>query len=94
METKSTLGTEASIAENLAKLSPEDRAFAQRQQFCAVQEGIKLGAMGAPVKITVNGQPVFMCCEACIARAQSDPERTLANAQKTANTESASSRSK
>jgi uncharacterized protein (TIGR03000 family) len=82
MQAKATLGEEASIAENLAKLSPIDRALAQKQQFCAVQQGIRLGAMGTPVKIMVKGQPLFLCCESCIARAQSDPERTLANAQK------------
>jgi uncharacterized protein (TIGR03000 family) len=82
MEAKASLGQETSIAENLAKLSPEDRTLAEKQQFCAVQNGIKLGAMGAPVKIIVKGQPVFLCCESCKARAQSDPERTLVNANK------------
>jgi uncharacterized protein (TIGR03000 family) len=82
MDAKAALGTESSIAANLANLSPDDRALAQKQGFCAVQEGIKLGAMGTPVKIVLNGQTVFLCCDSCIARAKADPERTIANANK------------
>jgi uncharacterized protein (TIGR03000 family) len=84
MEAKATLGQKSSIDENLAKLSPDDRKLAEKQEFCAVQNGIKLGAMGTPVKITVKDQPVFLCCESCRARAEKDPEGTLANATRKA----------
>jgi uncharacterized protein (TIGR03000 family) len=73
---------ENGVAANLAKLEPEDRKAAEAQRFCAVQEGIRLGAMGVPVKITVKGQPVFLCCEGCVKKAQSSLERTLEQVKK------------
>jgi hypothetical protein len=33
--------------------------------------------MGAPVKLTVQGQTVFVCCEGCTKRALDDPKKTL-----------------
>jgi hypothetical protein len=38
--------------------------------------------MGVPVKVTVKGQLVFLCCEGCVKRALADPDRTLAEVQK------------
>jgi uncharacterized protein (TIGR03000 family) len=66
------------ISASLAKLTPEDRKLAESQKFCAVQNGVALGAMGAPAKIDINGQPVFLCCPACADRAQLDAAKTLA----------------
>jgi uncharacterized protein (TIGR03000 family) len=71
-------GAKETVEANLAKLSPEDRKLAEAQKYCAVQKGIRLGAMGVPVKTTIDGTPVFLCCESCLARAQSDAARTLA----------------
>jgi multidrug efflux pump subunit AcrA (membrane-fusion protein) len=48
----------------LAKLSAKDRELAEEQGFCPESEK-PLGAMGVPVKITVNAQPVFLCCPSC-----------------------------
>jgi uncharacterized protein (TIGR03000 family) len=62
---------------NLARLSNEDRKLALGQKFCAVQEGIRLGSMGTPVKLTLKGQPVFLCCGACAKTAESNPDKTL-----------------
>jgi uncharacterized protein (TIGR03000 family) len=70
------------VAANLAKLDPEDRKAAEAQRFCAVQEGIRLGSMGVPVKVTVKGQPVFLCCEGCEERAKADPDKTLDTVKK------------
>jgi multidrug efflux pump subunit AcrA (membrane-fusion protein) len=61
----------------LAKLAPEDRREAEAQGFCP-QSGQPLGAMGVPVKITLKGQTVFLCCEGCLDDAQADADRTLA----------------
>jgi hypothetical protein len=58
-------------------LSDEDRALAEAQGYCAVA-GQPLGAMGMPVKLTLNDQPVFLCCKGCEADAKADPEKTLA----------------
>ena len=66
------------IEANLAKLSPEDRKLANAQRFCAVQNGVRLGATGVPVKIMLNNQPVMLCCESCHARAEKDSAKTLA----------------
>jgi uncharacterized protein (TIGR03000 family) len=69
------------VAASLSKLNPEDRQLAGVQEFCAVQNGVRLGAMGTPVKIIVKGQPVLLCCASCRQRAESSPERTLAKVQ-------------
>ena len=71
-------GAKEKVESNLAKLSPEDRKLAEAQKYCAVQKGVRLGAMGVPFKTMIDGAPVFLCCESCLARAQSDPARTLA----------------
>ncbi len=52
------------ISANLAKLSPEDRALAEKQKVCPVSDE-PLGAMGVPIKVNVDGKDVFICCEAC-----------------------------
>ena len=65
------------VAANLKKLSPDDRKAAEQQRFCAMQDGIRLGAMGAPVKVSLKDQPVFLCCEACLKKAQASPDKTL-----------------
>ena len=70
---------EAKIQANLSKLSPADRKAAEEQKFCAVQTKNRLGAMGAPVKITIKGQPVFLCCDDCVAEAKANPDKTLAS---------------
>jgi Cu(I)/Ag(I) efflux system membrane fusion protein len=50
--------------EALAKLSPEDRALAEKQKVCPVS-GKALGAMGTPYKVTVQGRDVLLCCSGC-----------------------------
>ena len=66
------------VMEALASLSEEDRALAKSQKFCAVMTDSPLGSMGKPIKIDINGQPVFLCCKGCKTRAMNDPEATLA----------------
>jgi uncharacterized protein (TIGR03000 family) len=78
----STLGDDATIEKNLAKLSPEDRKLAEAQKFCAVQEQNRLGAMGEPIKVAIKDQPVFLCCDACLTRAKSNPDKTLEQVKK------------
>lgn len=72
----------AKVTANLDQLRPEDHKLAARQRLCAVQDDKQLGSMGVPVKVTVNGQPVFLCCEGCVKNALSHPERTLERARK------------
>ena len=48
----------------LKELSAEDRAAAEKQRICPVT-GALLGSMGAPYKVKVKNQTVFLCCEGC-----------------------------
>ncbi len=61
----------------LAKLSPEDAAAAERQHVCPVS-GEMLGTMGAPLKVAVNGQQVWICCDACKKALLENPDEHLA----------------
>jgi hypothetical protein len=72
---------EAALADNLAKLSPEDRKLAEAQRFCAVQDEDRLGSMGTPLKLMIKGQPVFLCCKGCRKQALADPDATLAKVE-------------
>jgi hypothetical protein len=80
-DTKATLAAVKKlkkVAAALAKLSPEDRKLAEAQRFCAVEEENLLGSMGKPVKLVIEGQPVFLCCAGCQDTAKADPKKTLA----------------
>jgi hypothetical protein len=66
------------IAAVRAKLSPEDRALVEAQEWCAVSTDERLGAMGPPLKLDIQGQPVFVCCKGCKRKAEADPDKTLA----------------
>ncbi len=70
---------EATIRANLAKLPDKDRKLAEAQKWCAVDTDDRLGGMGMPVKIQIQGQPVFLCCKHCIDQAQKNPDKTLAS---------------
>ncbi|MDC0936458.1 hypothetical protein OAS39_09230, partial [Pirellulales bacterium] len=61
----------------LAKLSPADAASAEKQHICPVS-GKMLGAMGSPIKVDVDGQQVWICCEGCRKRLLENPEEYLA----------------
>lgn len=65
----------------LAKLSPEDAASAEKQHFCPVS-GEMLGTMGAPKKIDVNGQHVWICCDGCKDKLLANPDEYLAKLQR------------
>ncbi|QDU39031.1 hypothetical protein Mal4_33640 [Maioricimonas rarisocia] len=69
---------DSAVVVALAKLSDEDRALAESQKICPVGEGA-LGSMGTPVKVDVNGKPVFICCEHCREPLLEDPDKYLAN---------------
>jgi membrane fusion protein, copper/silver efflux system len=63
---------DAKVAAALARLSPEDRKLAEAQVWCPVQKD-RLGVMGVPVKLTIDGKPLFVCCETCRPEAEADP---------------------
>jgi hypothetical protein len=61
-----------------AKLSPEDKALVEAQEWCVISTEERLGSMGAPIKLDIKGQPVFVCCAGCQKKAKADPDATLA----------------
>jgi Cu(I)/Ag(I) efflux system membrane fusion protein len=69
---------EAKARSALAKLSPKDREMAQAQGFCPVLSDNRLGSMGTPVKLTMEGQTVFVCCSGCEKQAFANAKDTLA----------------
>jgi hypothetical protein len=71
---------ESGIKAALAKLSAEDQRLASNQRLCAIL-GSKLGSMGTPVKVVIEGEPVFLCCKGCKEEALAHPEKTLARAR-------------
>jgi Cu(I)/Ag(I) efflux system membrane fusion protein len=66
---------EADIRESLAQLSVTDRKLAEAQRWCPIESKNRLGSMGKPVKVSVKGQPVFLCCEGCRKRALGAPRQ-------------------
>jgi Cu(I)/Ag(I) efflux system membrane fusion protein len=69
---------ESKVQAALAKLSAADRRLAQEQKYCPVLPDSRLGTMGVPVKVLLKGQPVFLCCRACRAKALANPDEMLA----------------
>jgi len=73
---------DAKIAAAIAKLSEADRKLAEQQRFCAVLgESSRLGSMGVPVKVMIDGQPAFVCCAGCREDALKDPKATLSKVE-------------
>ena len=71
-ETEGAEETEEAVAE----LTAEEVALVEEQIFCPV--GGKLGSMGTPVKVMVEGKPVFICCEGCRGPLLDNPEKYMA----------------
>lgn len=61
----------------LQKLSPEDRATAEKQHICPVT-GKMLGTMGPPQKVDVRGRQVWICCPGCRDELLNNAEKYLA----------------
>ena len=81
-KTPNAAGIDPEIAEALAGLNKEDRSLVDSQKYCAIMTDSLLGSMGAPLKVEVNGKPVFLCCKGCRAKALRDAEATLATVAK------------
>jgi hypothetical protein len=81
-----TGGSEESAMEKmnaaLVKLSPEDAASAKSQHLCPVSDEM-LGAMGAPLKVEVEGREVWICCEGCRDALTENPGKYLAKLNET-----------
>jgi hypothetical protein len=73
---------DADIRAERAKLGPEDQRLVAAQEFCAISTDARLGSMGPPVKVSVKGRPVFLCCKGCQKKALANPDKTLATVEK------------
>ncbi len=69
------------VASELAKLSAEDAHSAEAQHQCPVS-GELLGSMGPPIKVDVEGQPVWICCDGCKDRLLASPSEFLSELKK------------
>lgn len=76
--TKAETSADDDVKAERAKLSPEDRSLVEAQEWCVISNDERLGSMGAPVKLMIKGQPVFLCCKGCQKKAEADPDKTLA----------------
>jgi len=65
---------------SMKKLSAKDRSAAEAQKYCAIANKSFLGSMGTPIKLELEGKPVFLCCKGCVKKANADPAATLAKA--------------
>ena len=62
---QTTAEEDTKVNEAMAELWPEDRAKAETQKMCPVSNE-PLGSMGTPIKVTIEGRDVFVCCEGCV----------------------------
>jgi membrane fusion protein, copper/silver efflux system len=76
-----TADDEVKIRTALGKLDPNDRKLAEAQKLCPVLKS-RLGSMGKPIKLILNGEPVFLCCKGCEQEAKEHPEETLRAAER------------
>jgi YHS domain-containing protein len=60
--------------------SPSAEGLYGGQVRCPVT-GAPLESMGTPVPVTLNGQTVYVCCRACVGKAQRDPDGYLRKVQ-------------
>jgi Cu(I)/Ag(I) efflux system membrane fusion protein len=72
-----TRDEDAKFQAMLRKLGPEERPLVEAQGYCPVL-GNRLGSMGAPVPVTLQGQKVFLCCKMCVKKAKANEKKTLA----------------
>jgi len=71
-----TSAAPAGVPASFASLSDADRTAALAQKICPVS-GEPLGEMGTPVKVTVAGRDVFLCCANCKEEIEKDPQKYL-----------------
>lgn len=69
--------------EGLAKLSEDERVAAMEQEVCPVS-GQPLGSMGAPKKLDLAGESIWICCDSCEEKVRAEPEKYLAKLESSA----------
>lgn len=73
--------TEKKVRAELAKLDSGDCVVAEAQKYCPILPKNRLGTMGPPVKLTLEGRTIFLCCASCEDKARANPQKTLAAVQ-------------
>src|SRR5262249_39048951 len=58
-------GLDPKVRAARAELGAEDQQLVAAQEYCAVRTKNRLGSMGPPFKLLIEGQPVFLCCDGC-----------------------------
>lgn len=71
---KKYLARLASLKPMLLRATKADTAAIAHQKVCPVMDE-KLGSMGVPWKVNVNGRDVYVCCKGCIKFIQKDPKK-------------------
>jgi hypothetical protein len=61
----------------IKQLPASEQDLALKQEVCPVSDE-HLGEMGKPVKMTVEGRTVFLCCDNCEKDLKADPKKYLA----------------
>lgn len=74
-----TVGKSSADQITIATATSSDQKNIAEQGSCPVLGG-RLGAMGTPTKITINGQTLFVCCKGCVAKVVDKPDQYLAKA--------------
>lgn len=77
----------------VAAIGPSDNHGIAEQKVCPVLGG-QLGAMGAPIKVLVGGDPIFLCCQGCLNKVQANPEAYLEKVKPSQSNASSSTSSK
>jgi hypothetical protein len=78
--TKTETSADDDIKAERAKLSPDVRELVEAQEWCPVSDD-RLGSMGLPIKLMIKDKPVFICCDGCKKKAETDAEKTLAKVE-------------
>lgn len=73
---------EKKVAAALSELPKDDQKLAKSQRFCVNLTHSRLGSMGTPMKVMVDGKPVFVCCPGCKAAAIKGGAKTVKTAEK------------
>lgn len=68
---------EASAATVSTELTPDELAAANVQKMCPVSDE-ELGSMGGPIKVSIKGRDIYLCCEACVDAVKEDPDKYIA----------------
>lgn len=64
------------LEQALAELTPDERAGVLAQKVCPITHR-PLGSMGKPVAFALGGRTVFLCCEGCVSKYQTQSRSHL-----------------